>query len=340
MHSVLFRKLKSLDLQSPQQSNILIPITSLFLLIIMMVMVLPVSCNAHGVVGNRLFPTTFAVEDPFVSDEFSLLFNSRKKPGEGDTPTFRETAFLAEYSKRITPSFGLSLGTDYRYQKPEDGDSVSGFGNFEVGAKYQIFTNAPHEMVISLGVSAEIGGTGAKRVGSESFSVISPAVFFGKGFGDLPESLKYLRPLAITGAIGLNFPTRSKNVTVTVNEDTGEAEQEIERIPRTLSWGFTVQYSLQYLQSFVKDIGLGAPFNRMVIVAEFPMETCMNTECRGKTTGTFNPGIVWMGRTMMLGVAAQIPINTSSGRNVGWFGLIHFMLDDLFPQSIGKPLFK
>ena len=33
------------------------------------------------------------------------------------------------------------------------------------------------------------------RVGAESFSTITPAVFVGRGFGDLPEELRFLRPL-------------------------------------------------------------------------------------------------------------------------------------------------
>lgn len=289
----------------------------------------PVSSWAHGFAGKRFFPTTFKVEDPFVSDEFSILFSNLKEP-EAKT-----TEIGIDYSKRIIPNLGISIGESYLHQEFTDGSSASGWGNLELGAKYQFLTSAEHEALFSLGLSAEIGGTGASRVGAESFSVISPALFFGKGFGDLPESLKFLRPFAITGIIAPNFPTR--NSTVTFNEDTGE--NDVERNPTTLTWGFTLQYSLMYLQSFVKDIGLGVPFNRMIIVTEFPMETCLSADCKGKITGTVNPGIVWAGKYIELGLAAQIPINQRSGKSVGILGLFHLFIDDLFPKSIGAPIF-
>jgi len=35
----------------------------------------------------------------------------------------------------------------------------------------------------------------------------------------------------------------------------------------------------------------------------------------------------------------MIPINRASGTGVGVIGQIHFYLDDIFPTSIGRPLF-
>jgi hypothetical protein len=160
-------------------------------------------------------------------------------------------------------------------------------------------------------------------VGSESFSTISPTFFFGKGLGDLPDSLGFLRPLAITGVVGPSFPTQ---------RTTEGAEN-----PTTLTWGFTVQYSLMYLQSAVKDVGLGAPFNRLVALVEFPMQTCLDAGCGGQTTWTVNPGIAWIGRHVELGAAAEIPVSPSG--NVGVFALVHLFIDDLFPGSIGRPIF-
>lgn len=304
-------------------------------LALLLILLVPVSSWAHGFAGKRFFPTTFAVDDPFVSDELSLLFNHVKQPGEGDKPPARTTALSLEYSKRITPNLGISIGEEFRHLNFKGQGSESGFGNLELGAKYQFLTNEEHETILSVGVGVELGGSGNRRVGADSFSTISPALFFGKGFGDLPETVNFLRPLAVTGVIGPNFPTRSKNVAV--NADSGEAD--IERNPDTLTWAFTIQYSLIYLQSFVKDVGLGVPFNRMVALVEFPMETCLNRGCKGQTTGTVTPGIVWVGKYIQIGVAVQIPINARSGRNVGILGLVHFFLDDLFPKGIGRPIF-
>ncbi|HEX9019810.1 MAG TPA: hypothetical protein VF903_00965, partial [Nitrospirota bacterium] len=154
---------------------------------------------------------------------------------------------------------------------------------------------------------------------------ITPAFFFGKGFGDLFESTSFLRPFAVTGVAGYSFPSQKTLDGV--------------RNPTFLTWSFTLQYSLMYLQSAVKDIGLGAPFNRMVAVVEFPNQTCLNADCKNQTSSTVNPGIAWIGKYTELGVAAEVPTNSRSGADTGIFVLLHLFIDDLFPKGIGRPLF-
>ena len=196
-----------------------------------------------------------------------------------------------------------------------------------------------YEALLAVGLSAEVGGTGSRAVGSDTFSTLSPGLFFGKGFGDLPDTVPFLRPLALTGVLAVNVPTRRATVTTQVDPLSGALSQEVERHPITLSWGVTLQYNLQYLQAFVKDVGLGAPFNRMIPLVELALDTCLNRGCGGQTTGTVNPGLIWFGKYLQLGVEATIPINTRSGKNVGVLGLVHIFIDDLFPQSLGRSLF-
>jgi hypothetical protein len=295
---------------------------------------LPAVSFAHGVAGQRFFPTTFAVDDPFISDEFSVLYNSIKMNDEAGGPRIRTTSLDVGYSKRIVPDFGIEVDESYQRLHTEGDGTVSGYGNLGVNVKYQFYTSAEHETILSIGVSDEIGNTGNHSV-ADTFSTISPAFYFGKGFGDLFDSSSFLRPLAITGVIGLNFPSRPQ--TVTVNDQTGGLD--IARNPTTLTWAFTIQYSLMYLQSAVKDVGLGQPFNRMVAVVEFPMETCQNADCKHQTTGTVNPGIAWIGKYTELGISAEIPMNPRSGANTGVFVLFHLFIDDLFPESMGRPIF-
>jgi len=57
------------------------------------------------------------------------------------------------------------------------------------------------------------------------------------------------------------------------------------------------------------------------------------------TTGTINPGLIWIGRSYQFGVEAIVPVNRASGSSVGVIAQLHIYLDDLFPGSIGKPLF-
>ena len=42
--------------------------------------------------------------------------------------------------------------------------------------------------------------------------------------------------------------------------------------------------------------------------------------------------------TYQVGVEAIVPINRDSGGNIGVMGQLHFYLDDMFPNSIGRPL--
>jgi hypothetical protein len=49
--------------------------------------------------------------------------------------------------------------------------------------------------------------------------------------------------------------------------------------------------------------------------------------------------VIWFGKYLQLGISAQIPVNDRSGDNVGVLAQVHFFIDDIFPTSVGKPLF-
>ena len=85
-----------------------------------------------------------------------------------------------------------------------------GFQNLETLFKYRLFKNVEHEFVVSAGLEIEWGGSGAQSVGAERFNVYTPTLYFGKGFGDLPSSLNWARPFAITGQVGYAIPGVSK----------------------------------------------------------------------------------------------------------------------------------
>jgi len=287
---------------------------------------------AHGLIGQRFFPATLKIDDPFVADELSLPTVSFMPFGSsGGSPAFRQTDISAELSKRLSPDFGFSLGGDLTILDPDHGATQAGFDNMEVALKYVFWKSATHETLLSAGVSWDVGGTGSKRIGAESFDTVTPQLFFGKGMGDLPDSVALLKPLAFTGAFGYSIPTRRFNKTYTVGDD-GDVEVEKELNSQAFQWGVTVQYSLQYLQSYVRDVGLPAPFNRMIALVEFAMQTPTQGPQSGQTTGTINPGLIWFGRYLQLGLELQIPVNRQSGKNVGVIGQMHFYLDDIAPN--------
>lgn len=288
---------------------------------------------AHGFAGKRFFPATLATDDPFVADELSLptVSSTRSRAG-GEEPATKTSTTAIDFTKRITPDFGVGLGASWLRLAPDGGETVKGADNWAASLKYQFHKDDPRESIASFGVDWDIGRTGAKRVGAEDFSTVTPALFAGKGFGDLSESMKYLRPLALTGALGVAMPTRSS--TTTTDADGNET---VERHPNVLKVGFSLQYSFGYLQSFVKDVGLGEPFSRMIPIVEFSLEKPLDRG-RGPTTGTWNPGVLWAGRYMQVGIEAILPINSSTPVRHGWIAQLHFFMDDLFPRSFGRPL--
>jgi hypothetical protein len=291
----------------------------------------------HGFAGARFFPATLSTDDPFVSDELSLpTVSTIRTPEDGGT---RETDISVDISKRITPDFAIEIGDSFTVLNPQEGRAANGFSNLELGGKYQLLKNGEHEAIASIGLGVEVGGTGGRSVGADSFSTWTPGFFFGKGFGDLPVAVRFLKPFAITGQVGIAIPTSASTRSVTLDAQTGEQEIDVERHPDVLAWGFALEYSFIYLQSQVQDIGLRAPFDRLIPLVEFALETPLNRGEEGQTTGTINPGIIWAGKYFQVGVEAVVPINERTGNNVGVIAQLHFFVDDLFPHSLGRPLF-
>ena len=149
-----------------------------------------------------------ATEDPFVADELSLptIFYQKFPTHRDDRPGTKETDFSIDVSKRITENFGVGFGARYKNVRVDQAEAQRGFDNLAGSIKYKFYQSDEHETILSTGVDWDIGGTGSKRVGAESFSTVTPALFFGKGFGDLPDDMKFLRPLAVTGLIGVGHP--------------------------------------------------------------------------------------------------------------------------------------
>ena len=275
--------------------------------------------RAHGVIGKRFIPSTLTLEDPFPSDEMDLFtFGRAPKDKEG-----RETTFGFEFAKRLTPDLALGVGWEYIFFDPREGGErrTSGAGNPEFSLKYAFLRSVEHEGILSAGLVVEAGGVGSQRV-AERVTTISPALYFGKGLGDLPDSLTYLKPFSLTGSFAVNNPA---------NRFTGSGDDK-ERNPTTVAYGVALMYSIPYLQSTIKDVGLGAPLDRMFPVVEFNFETPVSGPEKRRTSAFANPGLIWAGKYIQLGLEAQVPMNNVSGKNVGVKGLIHVFIDEIWPN--------
>lgn len=269
---------------------------------------LPSSAGAHGVLGDRFFPATISSDDPFAADELAL-------------PTIthfnHESDYDFDWSKSIFPGFSVSVGSGYREARPPDDVSSTGFGNLDLSSALELYRDPGSETIFTVGFDWEIGGTGSKSV-AESRSTYTPSVKYGKGFGGLPDSMWYLRPLAITGTIGYAIPDSANS--------------------KSVEWAGAVEYSFLYLQTNVRDQGFSNFVTRLAPVVEYAFSSPVQ-KGGGATTGTINPGLIWTGKYTQLAAEAMIPMNSASGRSVGFIAQLHFYMDDLFPDSLGKPIF-
>ncbi len=281
--------------------------------------------SAHAVAGVRIFPVTLTMDDPGVADEASIPTFSWERDDSSGVPV-NGYSFNFEYDKRITENFGIGINWGWNINQVTGGKTAGGFQNLFVTGKYQAYVNPEHEFIMSLGVVREFGGTGNINQGADRFGSTQPTIYVGKGLGDLP--IGALRPLALTGELAYNIQD------VRINS-TGDNQGGQNSVNAAMS----VQYSMPYLQSQVKDMGLPDFFNHLIPLVELTWNVPTgHYEMPQPTTFTVAPGVIYMGDSWQIGVEALIPGNTAAGTHVGVIAMFHVFLDDIFPNSLGKPL--
>jgi len=273
---------------------------------------------SHAVCGNRVFPATLGIDDPGVGDELALPTLTYLPSNSNGSQEFDASI---SYTKTIFPGFGLSITDGPSWQNP----GGYGWGDISTEAKYNFMCIPEHEFMASAGLSIEWANTGTGGM-SGSTNTYSPVLDVGKGFGDLPKSLNILRPFAITAEISEDLP--------------GQAWSGGGQNSTNFNWGFTVQYSLPYYNANVGEID-NPFFKHLIPLTEFTFSKPIANFAPGTnvTTGTIQPGAIYMASSWQFALEAVIPINSASGHGAGVVGELHFFLDDIFPDSLGKPIF-
>ncbi|HUZ90739.1 MAG TPA: hypothetical protein VMU78_02385 [Methylocella sp.] len=301
---------------------------------------------SHTIVGNRVFPATLDVDDPGVNDEFTApLFSYVPNPDNSNA-----YGFGFEWQKTITADLSFAIGDTFTHLthtvKP-DGTigTLNGWDDIETQLKYQLFVNPEHEFIVSVAGSVAWGHTGDVGAGfADPYSSITAKAYVGKGFGDL--NVDWLRPIAVTGEMDYTWSTHP--IDVAVDPDT--LFPVISQTPTVLTYGATIQYSLLYMNSYVHEV---PQFFRQLVpdiecvfstpVSNIGPSVAASIPGTHETTGTWGPGLYYFGRlgplVFELGAVTQIPINRASGRHVGALAILDFFFDDMFPDSLGKPLF-
>lgn len=279
------------------------------------------NARAHAVCGNRVFPATLTMDDPGIGDELSLpTIQYLPIPATGGNSAGHSVDYGFEWDKTITRDLGIAINDDY-FTRHGSTQNLHGWDNLTVTLKDELPCWDAHEFLASVGVIRNFARTGSSQLINAgaigNVSTTAPTLYLGKGLGDLP--IGYLRPFAVTGELSRQF------------SDSPEVS------PNSWAYAASLQYSVPYLQQHVKALNLPAFMGRLIPLIEFSY----SSPDHGTPTGTIAPGVLYEGNTWQLGAEALIPANTATRQKqgAGFIVQVHFFLDDLLPNSLGKPLF-
>jgi hypothetical protein len=296
---------------------------------------------AHGFAGPHLFVSTLIIDDPNVADEASLptFFWLPQSTNGGPAPDLYTLSF--EFDKRITDNFGFALNEGYQWLRMPGAKTANGWQNLSLTLKYKPYVNEEHEFLMSVGVVRNFARTGANgtngaTLGNADTGSTTPIVYWGKGFGDLPVS--WLRPFAITGELGYQIADKKLKILGT-DPDSGDL---LFNNGDSNQWtgGMSIQYSIRYLSTQVKDYGLPEFVNRLTPLVEVAWSSPASKPNQTSTQYLFGVGLNYTATDYAFGIEALIPGNKQTGSHVGVIAQFHLYFDDLFPTSLGKPIVR
>jgi hypothetical protein len=299
----------------------------------------PIAAFAHGFAGAHMFVSTLIIDDPNVADEASLpTFTWLPQPNDGG-PVSDLATLGFEFDKRITENFGFAINDGYQWLTRPGDKTANGWQNLAVTLKYKPYVNAEHEFMLSVGVQQNFARTGANgsngaTLDNDDSDSTTPLIYWGKGFGDLP--IGWLRPFAFTGEFG--YQIANTELKVTGPDPMTGLPLYNNGTANMWTGGVSLQYSLRYLQSQVKDFGLPTFVNRLTPLVEVAWSSSASKPNLTSTQYLIAPGINYTAQTYAVGIEALIPGNKQTGSHVGVIAQFHLYFDDLFPNSLGKPL--
>ena len=293
--------------------------------------------SAHGIAGNRYFPGTLTFDDPAVADEWVTEVSSFTHPA-GDGTDVTDTAIEGSFSRLLTPTLLVGIDTGWIRRSRSGFGSWTGFDATSLNLKTLVYENDPHETLVSAGFNWGIGHSGAQAVGADRTTTLQPGLFFGRGLGDFPDDLSWLRPFAVAGAITPLFVTSHKSTVLAVRPS-GQLAPVLTPDPNILHWEVALEFSTLYLTNrFTGGPPKEEPLNQFVPLVEFSFDTPFGGGSSGRTVGTMNPGLSYVAETWQLAVEAIVPLERAARRGAGVRAQILFFLDDLVPALFGHPL--
>jgi hypothetical protein len=273
---------------------------------------------AYTASGDRNFAATLVLPQLAPGDE--TYFNYSMQPlnsGGPGTPN-RTSNFNAVLGKTITDDLGIFIEETYTWDHLQGGGTAYGWQNQDGSIRYQVLNNIDHEFLMSLGLDRETGGTGAGRVGASPSGATSPQIYFAKGLGDL--DVGYLRPLAITTYNAVTFADTAPRPDVSNN-------------------GFTIEYSIPYLESKVQAFDLPNIVRQLTPMTEVLFTSPVGRSYGARTTALIAPGVSYNGGGWELAAEAMVPVTRATGSGIGVTVQLHIALDFFLADTpLGHPL--
>ncbi|HUK59791.1 MAG TPA: hypothetical protein VLV50_11215 [Stellaceae bacterium] len=273
---------------------------------------------AYTDAGDRLFPATILLPQIGPSDDLYMTPSTMPLYGASGAHD-RLTNTSVVYNKTITERFSMGIedGWNQLQQPGSAGGTAYGWQNLETTAKYLAILDPEHEFQLSLGIDREWGGTGAKSI-ANPVGATTPQLLFGKGMNELPWP--DLKPFAIVGAFGYQI---------------ADAHTRADQILTSIA----IEYSIPYLEAKVADVALPDFLRRVTPMIEFQFTTPGSPARGAQSAGLIAPGFNYAGEGWELGLEALIPATKGAGSGPGVIAQLHFSLDYLFPDTIGRPIF-
>lgn len=283
------------------------------------------AAEAHGTVGNRVFIEPLFTEDANVKNELVLpMMGFLVQPGG----TWRTVEF--SFEKALYPH-RLSVELhDGGIDQHSGGRSIAGWDNLELGLKWQAWTSAKHEFVLSPALFIILPTSSANVTPQQT--ALRPMLLYGKGLGD--TRVTWLRPFAIQGDVGFQSSTSGPR-------------------DRQLVYDGVLIYSIPYLNHSVRQAddhylledSLRRGFSRGAFFGNlFPyVEVNTSSSVSGSPGGTVSrlrPGILWMGKYAEVSLAVDIPLRAPGlgPRHAGAVVLVDWFLNEILPSFDWTPL--
>lgn len=294
--------------------------------------------HAHGIAGNRYFPGTLTFDDPAVADELIVPnFDAATYPvAPGDT--VHDSTYAFSFARLLTPDLVFQADSSWTQWSRPNQPRQQGFGTTSIGFKGRFYENDPHEALLSASLDWGIPNSGSSAVGAGRPGSLQPGLFFGKGFGDLPEQWSWLRPFGVAGGLLAELPMHRHSSALGLDSSTGQLESLPATNPSMLHWGIALEYSTLYLTDrFTGGPPTEEPLHQWVPLVEFAFDTPLSGG-GGRRTATANPGLSYVAVTWQIAVEAIVPLDQGAGHGVGGRVQLLLFLDDLMPALFGKPL--